>query len=45
VIAAFGGQSDYLTRDSDRWCLPRFVFGPDWKSADGLRMILRDALD
>lgn len=45
LIAAFGGQSDYLTQDSDRWYLPRFVFGPDWKSADGLRAILRDALD
>ena len=45
VIAAFGGQSDYLTQRSDRWYLPRFVFGPDWKSADGLRAILRGALD
>ena len=45
VIAAFGGQSDYLTKDSDRWYLPRFVFGPDWKSAEGLRKILRGALD
>lgn len=44
VIAAFGGQSDYLTKNSDRWYLPRFVFGPDWKSADGLRAILRGAL-
>ncbi len=44
VIAAFGGQSDYLTQDSDRWYLPRFVFGPDWKSADGLRAILNGAL-
>ena len=31
-IAAFGGQSDYITRDSDRWYLPCFVFGPDWNS-------------
>lgn len=45
VIAAFGGQSDYLTSDSDPWYLPRFVFGPDWKSAEGLRKILRGALD
>lgn len=45
VIAAFGGQSDYLKEDSDRWYLPRFVFGPDWKSSDGLRAILRGALD
>jgi hypothetical protein len=45
ITAAFGGQSDYLTKDSDRWYLPRFVFGPDWKSADGLRAILWGALD
>lgn len=45
VIAAFGGQSDYLTKDSDRWYLPRFVFGPDWNSAEKLRAILRGALD
>lgn len=45
VIAAFGGQSDYLTKDSDLWYLPRFVFGPDWKNAEGLRAILRGALD
>ncbi len=45
VIAAFGGQSDYVTKNSDRWYLPRFVFGPDWKSTDGLRAILRGALD
>ena len=44
VMAAFGGQSDYVTQHSDRWYLPRFVFGPDWKSADGLRAILRGAL-
>jgi hypothetical protein len=44
VIAAFGGQSDYIRRDSDRWYLPRFVFGPDWRSAEGLREILRGAI-
>lgn len=43
TIAAFGGQSDYVTRDSDRWYLPRFVFGPDWNSGDGLRALLRGA--
>jgi hypothetical protein len=45
IKAAFGGQSDYVTQQSDRWYLPRFVFGPDWNSADGLRAILRGALD
>jgi hypothetical protein len=44
VIAAFGGQSDYIRRDSDRWYLPRFVFGPDWRSGEGLREILRGAV-
>jgi hypothetical protein len=44
TIAAFGGASDYVTRDSDRWCLPRFVFGPDWKSGEGLERILRGSL-
>ena len=44
VIAAFGGHSDYITRQSDRWHLPRFVFGPDWKSKAGLQAILRGAL-
>ena len=43
IIAAFGGQSDYITRDSDRWYLPRFVFGPDWNSAAGLRALLEAA--
>jgi hypothetical protein len=41
TIAAFGGQSNYITKDSDRWLLPRFVFGPDWRSKDGLLKILR----
>ena len=45
LMAAFGGQSDYLSRASDCWHLPRFVFGPDWKNANGLRTILRGALD
>lgn len=44
VVAAFGGESDYITRDSDRWCLPRFVFGPDWKSKAALQALLRGAL-
>jgi hypothetical protein len=44
TIAAFGGKSNYVTRSSDRWCLPRFVFGPDWRSKDGLLAILRGSL-
>jgi hypothetical protein len=44
VLAAFGGQSDYVRKDSDRWYLPRFVFGPDWNSAAQLQAILRQSL-
>jgi hypothetical protein len=44
TIAAFGGASDYIERDSDRWYLPRFVFGPDWKHREGLKQILRGSL-
>jgi hypothetical protein len=44
TIAAFGGQSDYISRESDRWYLPRFVFGPDWRSKAGLLSILRGSL-
>ncbi|MBL8309289.1 MAG: hypothetical protein JNL19_02600 [Burkholderiales bacterium] len=40
TIAAFGGQSDFISRDSDRWYLPRFVFGPDWNAGEGLLRIL-----
>ncbi len=41
AISAFGGPSDYIRRDSDHWYLPRFVFGPDWKSKESLLNILR----
>jgi hypothetical protein len=44
TIAAFGGQSDYISRQSDRWYLPRFVFGPDWRSKQQLLEILNDSL-
>ncbi len=44
TVAAFGGVSDYINRNSDRWYLPRFVFGPDWKSGAGLKQILLRSL-
>ncbi len=44
TVAAFGGASDYVSRNSDRWYLPRFVFGPDWNSEQGLLNILRGSL-
>jgi peptidoglycan/xylan/chitin deacetylase (PgdA/CDA1 family) len=44
TFAAFGGSNEYITQQSDRWYLPRFFFGPDWRSEDGLKRILRDSL-
>jgi Polysaccharide deacetylase len=44
TIAAFGGTSDYIHRVSDPWHLPRFVFGPDWNSKEGLLRILEGSL-
>lgn len=38
--AAFGDWAGYVHASSDRWNLPRFVFGRDWKSPAELRTIL-----
>lgn len=38
--AAFTGDPAYWTRQSDRWRVPRFVCGSDWKSPAGLASIL-----
>jgi Polysaccharide deacetylase len=43
VTAAFDDQGEPLTRDSNRWALPRFVFRRDWKAPEELARILRDA--
>lgn len=47
ISAAFGASGGYLTEDSFRWNLPRFVFGASppagWRTAAELRQILRQA--
>jgi peptidoglycan/xylan/chitin deacetylase (PgdA/CDA1 family) len=35
---ATGGQ--YVSRDTPRWCIPRFVCGKHWRSPDELKTIL-----
>lgn len=41
--AALGVGPGYLTAESERWNVPRFVCGLDWKSPDGLIRILDGA--
>jgi peptidoglycan/xylan/chitin deacetylase (PgdA/CDA1 family) len=47
ITAAFGASGGYLTRDSCRWNLPRFVLGASppagWRTTAELRDILREA--
>lgn len=43
VSAAFISAPEPLTRNSNRWRLPRYVFGRDWDSAAGLQKILDQA--
>ncbi len=42
--AAFGTSeapsTGYVTRDTSRWLVPRFVFGHDWRSTAGLENLL-----
>jgi hypothetical protein len=44
VKAAFGTQAGFMTANSDRWNLPRFVCGWHWKSSDGLEAILANRM-
>jgi hypothetical protein len=44
MVAAFSTGGEYVTCDSNRWNIPRFVCGPHWKSPEGLEQILRDAV-
>ena len=44
TVAAFGIQGGPVTRVSDRWLLPRYVFRAHWRSPDGLEALLRDAV-
>jgi peptidoglycan/xylan/chitin deacetylase (PgdA/CDA1 family) len=41
--AAFTTQPTYICRDSDRWRLPRFTCGLDWKAPEELQRILDGA--
>lgn len=41
--AALGCDPEPVTRDSDRWFLPRYMCGRDWTQPDELLRILEDA--
>jgi len=41
--AAFATGPNAVSRNDNIWLLPRFVCGPDWQSAQGLKDILSDA--
>jgi hypothetical protein len=41
--AALGTEPGMVTRDADRWNLPRLVCGRDWQSADDLLQAIRSA--
>ncbi|HET7728498.1 MAG TPA: polysaccharide deacetylase family protein [Usitatibacter sp.] len=43
IVAAFTTDPDYWTPGSDRWRLPRFVCGRDWRSPGELDRILEGA--
>ncbi len=43
--AAFTTGGEYITADSNRWCLPRFVCGEHWRSTTGLANILRESVE
>ena len=43
VRAAFSTEPAPVTRDTNRWWVPRYVCGHHWKSTDELKAILRDA--
>ncbi len=41
TLAAFSAHDDYVTLASNRWNLPRFVSGRDWRTPKQLRKILK----
>ena len=43
VTSAFGDGAQPVTRETDRWNVPRYVCGWHWKSPGELESILRDA--
>ncbi len=42
IVAAVTTDAQYITNDSNRWAIPRFVCGWHWKSTDDLRAILKE---
>lgn len=42
IDAAFGDGARPVTDADDRWNLPRYVFGRDWRAPEGLEALLRD---
>lgn len=44
IRAALGCDPEPVTEGSDRWFLPRFMCGRDWKQPDELLHILKDAV-
>ena len=42
TIAAVTGEPGVLHEKSNRWRLPRFTFGVDWRAPEGLQQILAD---
>ena len=45
IEAAFTDRAGFLTPDSNRWEIPRFLCGRDWSSPDALRAILDQAAE
>jgi peptidoglycan/xylan/chitin deacetylase (PgdA/CDA1 family) len=43
IIAAFTGRAGFLSEKTDRWNVPRFIFGRDWQSPLELDRILGQA--
>lgn len=43
TLAAFAADGGYVTRESSRWFVPRFVCGAHWRDPSGLEEILRGA--
>lgn len=42
--AAFSTAGDYVTKDTNRWCIPRFVCGEHWQTSEQLVQILRGSI-
>lgn len=40
AVAAFAADGGYVSRDSSRWSVPRFVCGAHWREPSGLEHIL-----